>query len=106
MKKNIVAVEQMGLFDYGALDASTCEFVQDRTERIKTLVKRSGQDIIDIGQSLIEVKERLDHGQFLAWLEAEFHWSERTARNLMAVAERFKSAKFADLEIAPSALMP
>ncbi|HLH23292.1 MAG TPA: hypothetical protein VK066_12275 [Chloroflexota bacterium] len=38
-----------------------------------------------------------------AWQRAEFGWSERTARNFMEVAERFKSAKFADLP-APSVL--
>src|SRR5262249_14424962 len=35
--------------------------------------------------------------------KAEFGWSERTAQNFMSVAERFKSAKIADLPIQPSA---
>jgi hypothetical protein len=40
----------------------------------------------------------------LKWLKAELGWRERTARNIMAVAERFgKSAIIADLPIQPTA---
>lgn len=49
------------------------------------------------------MKEALPHGQFLPWLRAEFGWSERSAQNFMGVAEKFKSAKIADLPIQPSA---
>src|SRR5262249_1572372 len=49
------------------------------------------------------VKDALEHGHFGPWLRAEFGWSERTAQNFMSVAERFKSAKIADLPIQPSA---
>ena len=45
----------------------------------------------------------MPHGQFLPWLRAEFGWSERSAQNFMSVAEKFKSAKIADLPIQPSA---
>lgn len=56
-----------------------------------------------MGNDLLAVKEALPHGQFGPWLKAEFGWSERSAQNFMSVAERFKSAKFADLPIQPSA---
>ncbi len=75
-----------------------------RTNEIKTLMKRTAQDIIEIGEKLIEVKERLPHGAFGQWLDSEFEWRERTARNFMQVAEKFKSVNFADLNFAPSAL--
>ena len=91
-------------FDYGALDMETRVVVQQRTGEIRSLVRRSAQDIIDIGLKLGEVKQRLGHGGFGKWLEAEFEWSERTARQFMQVGERFKSANFADLNVAPSAL--
>ena len=95
----------MTLFDYRSLDAETRIVVQQKTSEIRTLMRRAAQDIVDIGLRLIEVKARLPHGQFLPWLEAEFSdWSERTAQNFMLVGQRFKSANFADLEIAPSAL--
>jgi hypothetical protein len=50
------------------------------------------------------VKEALTHGQFLPWLKAEFGWNERTAYNLIAVAQTFgaKSEVIADLTIQPT----
>lgn len=95
---------QLTLFDYSRLDIDTRAFVETRTSEIKTLVKRSAQDIIEIGQKLTEVKARLGHGNFGAWLEAEFEWSESAAQKLMSVAHKFKNVNFTDLSIAPSAL--
>jgi hypothetical protein len=93
---------QLILFDYETLSDEDSTFIRGQTGLIKSLVKRSAKDIIDIGTALIGVKHRLAHGQFTAWLSAEFDWSERTARKLMMVSERFKTADCAD--IAPSAL--
>ena len=82
---------------YARLDSETRIVVQQRTSEIKALMRRTAQDIIEIGQKLIEVKTRLGHGLFGAWLHNEFEWSERTAQNFMTVAEVFKSATVADL---------
>jgi hypothetical protein len=38
-----------------------------------------------------EAKARVGHGHYLAWLEGEFHWGERTARRYVAVAEQFSN---------------
>lgn len=95
---------QTALFDYAELDTETRIVVQQRTTEIKALMNRAASDIIDIGQKLIEVKAQLGHGSFGGWLAAEFDWQERTAQNFMLVANQFKSANFADLKIAPSAL--
>lgn len=91
-------------FDYAALDAETRIVVQQRTGEIRTIARRAASDIIEIGQKLSDVKDRLGHGRFGSWLEAEFAWQERTARSFMAVAEKFKSANIADLNFAPTAL--
>ena len=50
------------------------------------------------------MKERLGHGNFLPWLDAEFGMSERSSRRFMEVARSYgsKSATVADL--APKAL--
>lgn len=95
---------QLVLFEYSQLEQSDREFVQGRTNEIKALVKRSAQDIIDIGQMLIEVKERLPHGMFEGWLDSEFEMSIRMARNFMSVTETFKSATVADLNLSPKVL--
>jgi hypothetical protein len=91
-------------FNYEALDTDTRRFVLERTERIHNLARMTAAGIVQIGQYLGEVKERLGHGNFLEWIKREFDWGERTARNFMMVHERFKSANFADLQIDVSAL--
>src|SRR6185503_9709278 len=92
------------LFDYQALDAETRIVVQQRTGEIKALMKRTAQDIIEIGEKLIEVKERLGHGHFGEWLGAEFEWTPMTAQRFMQVATQFKNNNLLDLNFAPSAL--
>lgn len=91
-------------FSYDMLDDATRIVVQQRTTEIKTLLRRTAQDIIDIGLKLSEVKQELGHGHFLAWLRTEFDWSESAARKFMQVSRQFKTVKFTDLNIAPSAL--
>ncbi len=88
-------------FDYAPLEADVAERARSAAARIREKVKRSIENIIEVGQDLLEVKQALPHGQFGLWLEAEFGWAERTARNFMVVAERFgaKSARIADLQI-------
>ncbi len=90
-------------FDYTPLDTKIAEKARSTAERIRERLKKTLEDLIEGGSDLLEVKEALPHGQFVAWLKAEFGWSERMAQNFMSVAERFKSAKFADLPIQPSA---
>jgi len=89
---------------YSDLSSEARVIVQQRTGEIKRLMRKTAQGVIDIGAYLIDVKACLDYGQFGDWLEAEFAWKERAARHFMAVAEQFKTANFADLSIAPSAL--
>ncbi len=93
-------------FDYSSLDAETNQFVQQQTREIRLLMRRTAQDICEIGQKLIEVKKILGHGRFLDWLSAEFAWTERTAQRFMSVAEKFgsQSDMMSDLDFAPSAL--
>jgi hypothetical protein len=64
---------------YSRLDAETCIVVQQRSSEIKAPMRRSAQDIVEIGQKLIEVKARLGHGLFQAWPCTEFEWSESAA---------------------------
>ncbi|KAB8315207.1 DUF3102 domain-containing protein [Tolypothrix campylonemoides VB511288] len=91
-------------FEYPILDAETRMIVQKRTNEIKTLMRRTSQDIIEIGQKLIEVKQHLKHGSFTNWLKSEFNWSISTATKFMQVAEQFKFVNFTNLNITASAL--
>lgn len=76
-------------FDYEHLAPEVRTDVQESTRRIHELERRTSESIIEIGQQLIRVKQRLPHGEFLPWLDAEFGWTERTARRFMAVADVF-----------------
>jgi hypothetical protein len=98
-----MTVEVMRDFSYETLEVEARVVVQQRTSEIRSLIRRSAQDTIEIGQKLLEVKSRLGHGLFGDWLRTEFDWSERLARQYMLVAD--KMANFANLDtIAPSAL--
>jgi hypothetical protein len=90
-------------FNYDVLEAKVAEQVRSSADRIRERVKKTVEDIIEVGNDLLAVKEALEHGHFGPWLKAEFGWSERTAQNFMSVPERFKNAKTADLPIQPSA---
>jgi len=78
----------LSTFDYTPL-GNLSDVVQGIANRVRLRMKRAAEDIIEIGQSLIEAKRLLKHGQFGEWLRAEFDWSEQTAANFMLVAKRF-----------------
>lgn len=83
------------------IDADDMAFAREAKARIASLHQKVMTDVVEIGRTLIQVKERLGHGNFLPWLKTEFGWAERTARNFMSVAERFgaKPAIVADLPL-------
>ncbi len=91
-------------FSYSILSLATRKVVQQHTIEIKGLLRRTAQDIIDIGEKLNEVKQELGHGHFLAWLRTEFDWSESAARKFMQVHRKFKTVQLTNLDIATSAL--
>src|SRR5260221_2826384 len=85
----MIEVQQATLFDYNSLDIETRIFVLEKAAVIQERLKRTARDIIAIGQDLIEVKARLEHGQFKPWLQSEFQMSYPTAVRFMQVSERF-----------------
>ena len=91
-------------FSYDLLDRDTANFVHVRASEIHVLGKRAATDIITIGQYLTEVKERIGHGNWLPWLEAEFGWTIKTAQNFMRVYGAFKNENFSHLEVDISSL--
>ena len=95
---------QKAAFDYTTIRPSDRALIQQKTTEIKDRMGRAAQNIVEIGTRLIEVKAAMPHGLFTAWLEDEFGWTDRTARSMMTVADRFKTENFSDLKIAPSAL--
>ena len=91
-------------FDYSALDADTAHAIMRAADSIKHRKTSIGRDLIGIGTDLIKVKDQLDHGRFGAWLDAEFGWSQRTARNYMMAAEAFAAKSEIVADLAPTVL--
>ena len=92
-------------FDYGALVVEQRIVVQQRAGEIRERLRRTARDIWEVGQKLSDVRSRLKHGQFEAWLSVEFGWSRRTAYNFINVYEAFpERANFTQVDIAASAL--
>ena len=73
-------------FTYSDLSASVAVELQAVTARIKDRLTRQVSDIIETGRDLIEVKSKLQHGQFEMWLAQEFNMTDRTARRFMQAA--------------------
>ena len=86
-------------FSYVELDEEVRSLVEQHTCAIKSLMRRTTQDMIDIGLRLIEIKDTLGHGKFNVWLSSEINLGEWTARKLMALGRKFKSVNLSDLEI-------
>lgn len=76
-------------FDYAALPVDAALTARAAAERIKLRLKRTVEDIIEIGRELTAVKDQLPHGQFLPWVAAEFEMSQWTANQFMNAADRF-----------------
>ncbi|MBW4480711.1 MAG: DUF3102 domain-containing protein [Tolypothrix brevis GSE-NOS-MK-07-07A] len=91
-------------FDYEDLDIEIRVIVQQRTSEIKNLMRRTSQEIIEMGQKLVDVKYQLGHGNFRSWLKAEFDWSVQTATRFIQVAENFQDSDLTLWDIAASAL--
>jgi DNA-binding transcriptional regulator YdaS (Cro superfamily) len=92
-------------FDYAALKRGTAERVRASAERVREKVKKTLEDVIDVGTELAKVKGLLGHGLFGRWLQAEFGWPVRRAENFLSVAEHFgpKYEIIANLAIQPTA---
>lgn len=96
---------QLVLFDYNTLDSETRIVVQQRTGEIRELMRNTAENIMRVGEKLLEVQVKLGNGQFDSWLQTEFDWSRRTAYNFISVHKRFRGrADFAQIDVATSAL--
>jgi hypothetical protein len=89
------------VFDYSQLTEDFAGTLAMTAERIRKRARQVSTDIIEIGRELLTVKSELEHGQFLAWINAEFSWSERSAQYFMSIA-----AEWGDLPPATVADLP
>ena len=96
MEAKAFAAEQLGPMPgnwdgYSQLDDNTSQELYGKVGYIHGLSAEAGRQIVAVGQTLIEMKELLPHGQFMDCVKAEFGWSQPWASQLMQVAERFSN---------------
>lgn len=89
-------------FDYDSLPKKDIQFVKQTTREVTMLLERSTGDIIAIGQKLIEMKSRLGHGHWRAWLQTQWPSDVSLANRWMNVAR--KCGQFPHLKIPRSTL--
>lgn len=85
---------QQNLFDYSTLAVEVREFVKSKELSIKA---RTSQTVWENGRDLLEVKERLEHGQFMDWCKANIPWGKSTIANMMNVADKFPTGGSLDM---------
>lgn len=97
---------EISAFNYASLDQTTAEFLLQETKEIKSLMKRTVEGIIETGERLHRVKQRLQHGEFMTWVENEIKCHYSTALHFMRVWETFGDQKeqIADVGINVSVL--
>lgn len=61
------------------------------TTEILMLKDQTAQNIIEIGKRLVEVKENLQHGEYLEWLKGKVQFTERTAQRFMQIGKEFSN---------------
>jgi hypothetical protein len=76
---------------YDQLDDGIQKEVWSKVGYIHGLSAEAGRQIVAVGQTLIEMKEMLPHGQFMSCVNAEFGWTAAWAGQLMHVAEHFSN---------------
>jgi Protein of unknown function (DUF3102) len=77
----------------------------DHAAEIRRLGKRVVADVIEIGRRLAECKRICGHGHWLAWLEREFGWTDKTAENFINVCKLGgKIENFSNLDLPLSGL--
>jgi hypothetical protein len=82
-----VVAAEVASFDYSTMPADDARIVQAAAARVRSLHREVTKSIIEAGRELTAVKARLPHGSWEAWLQAEFSWDPRTARNYIMLAD-------------------
>jgi hypothetical protein len=87
-------------FDYCGISPSLVSHLQAQAKLIKNLIAKTTEGLIEVGRNLVAVKQRLNHGQFIDWVEIEVGIDKRTAQSYMAIA-RFAEAKGTTVALLP-----
>jgi hypothetical protein len=95
----------LDIADLAAIDANDRGWLAGHARAIRTLAGNIKSECWEIGRRLTDCKARVGHGNWYAWIDREFGWSEKTAENFMNIYKMGSNPKtFSDLPIPLSAL--
>src|SRR5262249_15446264 len=85
------------LFDYASVEPGRAAELKLIAARVREGVRKT---FLDVAHELTAAKAMIEHGQFLAWVEAEIGISPRAAQDYMTAVAflESKGAKFAHLK--------
>ena len=93
MQQKACTTEQLGPMPswdgYNQLDKDISKEVYGKVGYIHALSAEAGRQIVEVGKTLLEMKEMLPHGQFMACVKAEFGWGATWTEQLMKIASHF-----------------
>ena len=58
-------------------------------KKIEAIRDRTRKNVLEIGQQLTEVRDTLDHEEFVSWLNVEFGWPEKIAQRYIQAYEKY-----------------
>ena len=90
---SFLGVGDLTKFDYGSLDSNTASLVASETTKIKSIMRKTAESIIEIGERLYKVKQILNHGEFMKWVETEIQCDQTTVVNFIKVWQTFGNRK-------------
>lgn len=85
----MLAVEVLGGFNYDSLEGDQRSIVERCQTEIRSLLRRTVYEAVEIGLLLLEVKDCLDYGLYRQWIELEFAWGKSSANRFEQVAIAF-----------------
>src|SRR5260370_16171702 len=71
-------------FSYDALPPEVAAEMRTAAGKIQRYTRDA---VVEVGKQLNQIKDRIEHGQFRAWVEAECQLQIRTAQRAMQVAQ-------------------
>jgi hypothetical protein len=90
-----------GRKDPAATEAETASVSMRRVKEARQVLRHGAPELAravrDGHRKLVEVKERVGHGRYTAFVTERLGWSMRSGQNFVSVFEMIKSANFAPL---------
>lgn len=76
------------LISFEKMDVETLAIIaNDAAEDVETNARKTVEHADRCGRALLAAKQQIPHGQWLAWLGANFNYSQQTASDYMRIAD-------------------